>query len=111
MASLPDRDLTPAMAKERGDSYRADLDHLSDEQWMFAVGEAKRSLTFFPSIKHLLDFASEFPQPVRHIVAAKCEDCEGTGWEYVQMDQRSDGQPIKHFAVRRCRCRPVPVSA
>lgn len=112
VASLPDRDLTPAMAKERGDSYREDLDHLTDEQWLFAVGVAKRSLTFFPAIKHLLDFASE--APVKALPRPdNCEYCAGTGFEDVKMTHRADGTPHEYWAVRRCRCIPChePVPA
>jgi hypothetical protein len=69
LANLRDRDLTPAMLKVRGESYRRELDHLSDEAFDHAVKTAIRTLDWFPTVHQLLEFAAEAPQPARSLLS------------------------------------------
>jgi hypothetical protein len=46
----------------RGKTYRARLDHLSDEKFRFAVAHALDSLEYMPTIEELLDFAASAPE-------------------------------------------------
>jgi hypothetical protein len=62
-------ELTEGMAERRGSVYRQDLDHLSDEQWLFAVSVARRQ-RWFPSIEDLLGYATECPPPPRLALVA-----------------------------------------
>lgn len=77
----------------RGETYRDDLAHLSDEQWRYAVKAARSTLTWFPSIKHLLDLAYEMPRPeVAALPEAKVSREEfRQGFEEFQRELRRRG--------------------
>jgi hypothetical protein len=57
------------MAQRRGQVYRQDLDHLTDDQWRYAVSVARRQ-RWFPSIEDLLGYAAECPPPPRLALVA-----------------------------------------
>lgn len=49
------------MVMERGNFYRRALDHLTEHEWVGAVDAACRSLDWFPTIRQLLEYASDVP--------------------------------------------------
>lgn len=63
LANLPGPELTQPMAEVRGRSYREDLDHLSDDVWLWTCRQARKRFRFFPVIADLLALAEEAPRP------------------------------------------------
>ena len=56
--NLRDRELTQAEKALRGQAYRRELDHLTDEAWAAVVQDMIRSVDWFPTIRELLDSAA-----------------------------------------------------
>ena len=52
----------------RDRAYRADLQYLADERWLYAVSVARKR-QFFPSIEDLEAWAAEMPATVRPSLA------------------------------------------
>jgi len=62
VATLPDSSPTDEDLREhRARVYRGQLDHLPDEVWLFAVGEAIRCERWFPTVAALREYG-ERPQ-------------------------------------------------
>ena len=60
------------MLSLRGQVYRQDLGHLTDEAWLYAVSVARRR-EWFPSIDELLEFAADAPRRDNHGLPAAGE--------------------------------------
>jgi hypothetical protein len=98
---LPDREQTAEMQTVRGNAYRAELKHLSDEQWWYAVRASVRGLNWFPTVRQLLDYAEDCPPsetPRALLLGGKCVKCEGIGYVILESGPNTYAQ--------RCECRP-----
>lgn len=69
-ANLPGQEMTPEQALRRGNSYRRELGHLTNEQWIHAVSTALRVSRWFPPIAELLEYAREIAPPVSGLLPA-----------------------------------------
>lgn len=88
------------MSALRGRSYREALDHLTGEQWAYAVHTAIRVCRWFPTVAELLEFADGMPRPELPLLGApECDRCRGSGFEIVAQQGRD--------YARRCVCRAV----
>jgi hypothetical protein len=61
VVSFPAPDQDPEVLRARGAVYRRELGSLSDEAWLYAVREAIRNETWFPTVAQLLDYAGRAP--------------------------------------------------
>jgi predicted anti-sigma-YlaC factor YlaD len=51
----------------RGETYRAELGHLTDEAWEHAVRECLRCEDWFPTIATVLRYADEYQPPAQYL--------------------------------------------
>lgn len=73
-ANLRDTDKTPAMKALRGATFRAAMDHLSDEQWGVVVQQALRCESgWFPVLGELEAYAAALP-PTGSVTFVPTED-------------------------------------
>jgi hypothetical protein len=84
----------------RGNSMRRELDHLSGEQWLYAVRACIRGLNWFPTVRQILDYAEDCPpsETPRLLAGGKCVKCEGIGYVILESGPNTYAQ--------RCECRP-----
>lgn len=73
LAAFPDREMAPEIAATRGEVYRRELNALTDETWLYAVGECVRHERWFPTVACILDYASDAPEPAKKALAAPAE--------------------------------------
>lgn len=52
------------MKSVRGVTLRSGLDHLSDEQWSYAVRSCVSEQDWFPTLHELLSYAEDAPKPI-----------------------------------------------
>ncbi len=52
------------------------MNHLSDDQWRFAVETALERCRFYPAVVDLLDFASEWPGLTQHALPSDTRTVE-----------------------------------
>src|SRR6185503_10169609 len=62
VACSKDRDLTPETVAIRSRCYREDLNHLTDERWLYAVRQL-RGAGWFPSVQEIECAALSMPAP------------------------------------------------
>lgn len=61
VVSFPAPDQDPEVLRARGAVYRRELGSLTDDAWLYAVREAIRNETWFPTVAQLLDYAGRAP--------------------------------------------------
>lgn len=89
-----DRELDEKSQKLRSKVYRDDLKHLSPEQWVHAVREARKR-RWFPSVEELLDFAAEIAPKPESRSALGDEDAN----ERARVDAMTPDEKRAHFAA------------
>ncbi len=70
LVAFPEREQSTAHSGARSNVYRAYLDDLADEQWLYAVAQSIRTEKWFPPVARLRELAAEWaPSSAGHLAA------------------------------------------